>query len=386
MAQAERVAVAGIGATDYRADAEELRAAPAHHDRYALGAEAYRAALRDAGIEPGAVDGLIVGPTTDYERMGEVLGISPRWAGQDNAGNAVIQAAMAIEAGAAECVALVYGTDQRSRGLRYGGVGAVGTDGRLVYRYYAPWGLTSQGALYALVAQRYMARSNMKPEQLARVAIGQREHARMNARAVKQSPLSVDEYLASPFIAEPLRRHDYCLVNDGGVSLIVTSVDHARALGRHPVVALAGYGRADDNHQATSMRPRLLDFYGAVQRDAAAQLWRRAGTGADEIDAFQVYDSFSIHVPIALEGFGYCAPGETGEYLAAGRTAPGGALPVNTSGGMLSESYMMGWNHQFESVVQLRHDAGDRQVANCRQVHYVSNSQGKVSALVYRRL
>jgi acetyl-CoA acetyltransferase len=108
-----------------------------------------------------------------------------------------------------------------------------------------------------------------------------------------------------------------------------------------------------------------------------------AGFGPERIDSVQIYDSFSVHVPVALEGFGYCKVGGAGQFLESGATGPGGRLPVNTSGGHLSDSYMQGWNHQVEAVRQLRHVAGERQVPGVRYVHYISDVAGKVVTIVY---
>jgi hypothetical protein len=103
------------------------------------------------------------------------------------------------------------------------------------------------------------------------------------------------------------------------------------------------------------------------------------------MDFLQVYDSFSVHLPIALDGFGFCAPGEAAGLARSGATGPGGALPINTSGGHLSESYMQGWNHQIETVRQLRGEAGARQVPDARHGQYISDVAGKVASIVYRR-
>jgi acetyl-CoA acetyltransferase len=108
-----------------------------------------------------------------------------------------------------------------------------------------------------------------------------------------------------------------------------------------------------------------------------------AGFGPERIDSVQIYDSFSVHVPVALDGFGYCPVGGAGHFLESGATGPGGRLPVNTSGGHLSDSYMQGWNHQVEAVRQLRGDAGERQVPGARHVHYISDVAGKVVTIVY---
>ncbi len=108
-----------------------------------------------------------------------------------------------------------------------------------------------------------------------------------------------------------------------------------------------------------------------------------AGVGPKDVDVLLVYDSFSCHIPFALEGFGYCGIGEAGKFMAETGIGPGGKLPVNTGGGHLSESYMQGWNHQIEAVRQLRGGEGERQAPNCRYVHYVSDVAGKVVSLMY---
>ena len=147
-------AVAGIGHTDWVGDYKRVRNGEKPHDSYGYAALAFKRALDDAGISRDEVDGLIVGPTTAYERMGEILNIDPRWGGQADAVQAVFQAVMAIKSGMAEVVALVYGNDQRSAAVQYGGPEAMGGGSFLSYVYHSPWGLTSQGALYALMFQR----------------------------------------------------------------------------------------------------------------------------------------------------------------------------------------------------------------------------------------
>ena len=377
-------AVAGVGESDYAADYERSRGgAAATRDAYGYAALALQRALRDAGLARNDIDGLIVGPTLAAERAGEILGIDARWTSQGDAVNAVIQALLAIHAGLAECIALVYGNDQRSAATQYGGPNAMGGERFLAYVYYAPWGLTSQGGLYAMMANRYMALTGFSPDDLGRIVAGQRQFAAMNPRAIMRSPLTLDQYRASRSICEPLRLFDYCLVNDGGVALIVTTAERARAL-RKPPVTITGVGRSDLNRDATSLRPRLVDFYHPAHRQVAQQVYAMAGVGPSDIDLLQVYDSFSIHIPFALEGFGFCPEGDAAGLVRSSALAPGGRLPLNTSGGMLSESYMQGWNHQVEAVRQLRGVAGERQVPAARTAQDLSDVAGKVASLIYR--
>jgi acetyl-CoA acetyltransferase len=375
-------AVAGVGETDYASDYRKARDKIVERDAYGCAALAFRRALADAGIGRDDVDGLIAGPTLASERLGEVLGLDVRFAAQADAVNAVMTAVTAIHAGLAECIALVYGNNQRTKGTQYGGPQADGGERYLAYVYYAPWGLTSQGALYALMTQRYMALHGMTHAELGEIAVAQRRFAQLNDNAIMREPMSVEQYLDGRYICEPLRLNDYCLVNDGGVALIVTTPERARRM-RQPPVRIAGIGRSDMNVDATSLRPRLMDFYHTAHREAAEQVFAMAGVGPPDVDLVQIYDSFSAHVLFALEGFGYCGMGEAARFVAGGAIGPGGKLPVNTSGGHLSESYMQGWNHQVEAVRQLRGHAGARQVVGARHAHYISDIAGKVATIVY---
>lgn len=374
--------VIGVGQTDWVGDHALVRAGDKQHDSYGYAAQAFVSALADSGIDRAEIDGLIVGPTTAYERVGEMLGLDVRWGGQADAMTAVMEACMAIHAGLASVVALVYGNDQRSAQVNYGGPDAQGGGAFMAYVYHAPWGFTSQGALYAMMARRYMHERGMTEADLGEVAVAQRLAASRNPGALMRRPIDIDDYLASPFICEPLHLFDYCLINDGGVALIVAEAGKARRIGRAPV-SIRGIGRYDLNRGATSLEPRLLDFYHSAQKKVATQVFDMASLGPEDMDALQIYDSFSLHIPLALEGYGYCAVGEAGRYMRENGISLARGLPVNTSGGHLSESYMQGWNHQIEAVRQIRGEAGERQVGRCRHVHYSSDVAGKAISIIY---
>jgi acetyl-CoA acetyltransferase len=375
-------AVAGIGHTDWVEDYARVRKGEKPSDSYGYAARAFTRAIEDAGISRDEIDGLIVGPSTAYERMGEVLNIDPRWGGQADAIQAVLQAVMAIKSGMAEVVALVYGNDQRSAAVQYGGPEATGGGAFLSYVYHSPWGLTSQGALYALMFQRYKELLGISERDLGQVAVAQRQWSSLNPNAIMRKTITLDDYMSAAYIAEPLRLYDYCLINDGGVALIIAEASRARKMAQKPVV-IHGMGRADLNSKATSLGPRLLDFYRPAQMKAADQVFAAAGVGPKDMDALLVYDSFSPHILFALEGFGYCGQGEAASFIAGNGIGVGGKLPINTGGGHLSESYMQGWNHQIEAVRQLRGGLGARQVPDCRYVQYTSDVAGKAMSVIY---
>lgn len=375
-------AVVGIGNTDWAEDYKRVRAGEKPHDSNGYATLAFSRALADAGLTRDDIDGLIVGPTTAYERMGEILNINPRWGGQADAVQAVLQAVMAIKSGMAEVIALVYGNDQRSASVQYGGPEAMGGGAFLSYVYHSPWGLTSQGALYALMYQRYKSLNGLTDEGLGQVAVAQREWSSLNPNAIMREKISLEHYLSTKYIAEPLRLYDYCLINDGGVALIIMEAERAKKLTKKPVY-IRGIGRSDLNSKATSLGPRLLDFYLPAQKAAAEQVYDAASIGPEDIDALQVYDSFSPHILFALEGFGFCPVGQAGEFIKTQGIGIGGKLPINTGGGHLSESYMQGWNHQVEAIRQIRGGLGERQVPNCRHVQYTSDVAGKAMSIIY---
>ena len=383
MSTRDRVAaVVGVGHSDWVSDWHRVRAGERPDDCYGYAASAFRNALADAGMTRDQIDGLIVGPTTAYERMAEVLAMNVRWGDQADAVLSVVQACMAIETGRADVVALTYGNDQRSVGTQYGGPQAMGGDAFLSYIYHAPWGMTSQGALYALMFRRYAELNGITERDLGHVAVAQREGSSRNPNAFQRKPISLEDYMAAPYITEPLRLFDYCLINDGGVALIIAEAGLAKRLSPRPVF-IEAVGRYDLNAGATSLEPRLTDFYRPAQQAVAEQIFGGTGLDPTDIDVLQVYDSFSVHVPLALEGYGYCGVGESGKFMREQGIGLSGRLPTNTSGGHLSESYMQGWNHQIECVRQARGECGDRQIADCRRVHYTSDVAGKAVSIIY---
>jgi acetyl-CoA acetyltransferase len=375
-------AVVGIGHSDWRADHAAVRQGGKPTDSYGYAAISFKRALEDAGIDKSEVDGLIVGGPMSYERSSEVFGLAPRWGMQADSSQAVVAAMMAIASGLCEVVALVYGNDQQSAKTQYGGPQAMGGDSNLSYVYHAPFGLTSQGALYALMQRRYMELTGSTERDLGQVAVGQRAWASHNPAAImKDRPLSLDDYLASRYIADPLHLHDYCLINDGGVALIVMEKSRAKKQGRKPV-AIRTAARYDLHEGSTTLRPRLLDFYHSGHAVVRKQVYDAVGLGPSDMDAVLVYDSFSCHIPVALEGFGFCGIGESGAFMRETGIGPGGKLPINTHGGHLSESYMQGWAHQIEAVRQLRGEAG-LNVPNCRNIQYISDVVGRVYSIIY---
>lgn len=347
-----------------------------------LGGWALRAALDDAGLSARDLDGLLTVRVSGCQAIAAAYGIEPAWVAELPANGRMASAAIAlattaIDAGLCHTVALVYGNDGRSAGATYGGRGeGYGLSPQLA----APYGLTSPGAFYALMFQRHAHLYGTTSDQLATVALTLREHARRNPQALMRAPLTRADYHASRYVVEPLHLFDYCLINDGGVALILTSAERAAACARPPVDVL-GFAQAGQ-FLVSDLPPD--DFWWAALQRVADRAWSMAGVGRADVDVLQVYDNFSPNVLFALEGLGFAPRGEGGAWISDGRIAIGGELPVNTSGGHLSESYMQGWGQNAEAVRQLRGDGGARQVDGAEVAQYVCSAP-LVSTVLYGR-
>lgn len=349
-----RGAIVGVGATAQG----KLPGATA----LSLAVEAFKRALDDSGLRKEQIDGLLTlrGQTSsegeqNYLRVGETLGINPRWTGGMHMGGAtagalIQQAVLAIEAGMATHVACLYGDAAATGGGVFNRAQGWGDSSSI-------WGFMSAAANSAMTAARHMAVYGTTSRQLGEVAVACRQHASLNPDAVMRQPITVDDHQASRWIVEPLHLLDCCLVSDGGVCIIVSSAERARDL-KQPLVRILGMGQA----HTTQTLGREDWWYAPHQKRAVDDAYAMAGVGPRDIDVAQLYDNFTISVLLWLEHAGFCAPGESGAFVENGRIQLGGPLPVNTAGGNLSESFMEGWLHIAEGVRQIRGHGGPRQV------------------------
>jgi acetyl-CoA acetyltransferase len=320
-------------------------------------AQAARDALRDAGLQPADVDGVFAASTQlpwASVTLAEELGIVPRHSDSTMLGGAspmahLAHARAAIAAGLCEVAVIAYGSTQRSLGRSRASVQELDP-------WEAPYAPLLPVTAYALAASRHMHEFGTTPEQLAWVAVSARQWAQRNPDAWSREELTIADVLAAPRVCDPLGVRDCCLVTDGGAALVVTSLGRAKAL-RHKPVVLLGAGEAH-SHRHISAMPDLTTT-AAVQSGQRA--FAEAGLRPADVQCAQLYDAFTITPILFLEDLGFCAKGEGGAFVADGRIAPGGELPVNTSGGGLSYAHpgMNGLPLLVEAVRQVRREGRD---------------------------
>jgi acetyl-CoA acetyltransferase len=353
----------------------------------ALAADALRAALADSGLQRGQIDGLSMHYGTplgiDYDRVANAFGLDVRYVSQNMVNGRFIStalqhAAMAVDAGLASVVACVTTVSfTRSRQKKAGGPGPEalreegGTHGE------APaYGMSFPAAGAAIAAQAYMHRYGVGAEKLAQVAISTRAHAASNPHAIMRDPITVQDYLAAPMIADPLRLLDCCLVSDGAVVVLVGASDRAADLRQAPVDIVGMQGLRAGRQEFVFAPPGLGVFTQDAARGAdwpaETEVFQSAGLTQRDMQGFYTYDAFSPLVLYALERFGYCPVGAAADFIAEGRIGPGGALPDNTSGGLLSEAHVAGWNSIVEMVRQLRGKAGARQISGATHLQWAT--------------
>lgn len=331
--------------------------------------EAVALALADAGLQKSEVDGLLINANMSREMNLQLQGalglenlslVNVMNAFGSTAGTMIQYAAMAIENGLANVVVLVYADDPlkpaRGAGASYSGAGHRPMTGmQSLPMAYGAFG-TNLG--YAMAARRHMHLFGTTSEQLGAIAISQRKWAQLNPWAQMRKPLTMEEYLNSRYIAEPLHLFDCCLVSNGGVAVVITSAERARSL-RQPPVSVLGMGQASPGGSGRADREPGI-YTGAKQSGEIAL--RMAGITLQDIDICELYDCYTYTVLVTLEDYGFCAKGEGGAFVEDGKLGPGGSLPTNTGGGELSAYYMWGFTPLSEGIVQARGQGGERQV------------------------
>jgi acetyl-CoA acetyltransferase len=351
-----RTAVVGVAESD-------LGEVGAGRHPVELAAQAAVRALDEAGLTTQDVDGLfgvVAGHSMPTLTLGEYLGIRPRYTDSTAIGGSSFvshlhHAALALAAGACDVALIAYGSTARADS----GSGRLRVavperpDYESVYRPRTPI------SAYALAATRHMYEFGTTREQLAEVAVAARAWAGLNPAAFRREPLTVDDVLSRPMISSPFGSLDCCLVTDGGGAVVAVRAERAKDHPHRPVYVL-GAGEAHSHMSITQMP----DLTTTAAKDSAARPFAMAKLGPSSVDVVELYDAFTITPILFLEDLGFCAKGEGGAFVSAGRIAPGGELPVNTNGGGLSYCHpgMYGIFTIIEAVRQVRGTTGERQV------------------------
>lgn len=356
-----KVAVAGVALSDVgRVD---------NKNAYELIAQASRRALAEAGLTPSDVDGLASTgqgtlPPTD---VGEYLGLKPRWIDSTSVGGAswevmLAHATDAIAAGHADVVLLTYGSTARSdlrKGLRTANINW-GSRGPL--QWDAPYGHTLVSK-YAMAARRHMYQYGTTIEQLAEVAVSARFNAKDNPEAYYRDPITIEDVLSGPMIADPFTKLHCCIRSDGGAAAVLVAEDRVKDLKSDPVWVL---GSAEaTSHMLTSQWDDVTVGPASVTGPLA---FSRAGLTPSDVDVAEIYDAFTYMLMLTMEDLGFCEKGQGGEFVESGALRLGGSLPTNTDGGGLSASHpgQRGLFLIVEAVRQLRGESGPRQVPDAK--------------------
>ncbi len=377
-----QVAIAGIGETAYtKASGRTARE---------IGAEAAERAIADAGLEPRDIDGITwSGAFADFdvdafhEHFGTTheMWTSPWGGGMAWAATAPYLAAGAIAAGHARHVLNVFPVAWATqRSSMTGGPGEVHAAQSAKQNLEVPFGWFPQPVYFATIMRRHMIEFGTTPEQFGAVAVASRRHANLHPDAVMHGrPMTIADYLAAPYLADPLRLLDSCLISDGGAAYITTSVERARDLKQPPAVVLgvgegySGTGTHWAQQRAFTSTPQVFSAPGA---------FAMAGIAPADVDVLTVYDPFTVVSLMQIEDMGFCAKGEAGAFV-EGDTLfhDAGKLPFNTHGGLLSHAYVLGIAHVVECVKQLRGTA-PAQVPDCEVAVYGGYTGHMASTLV----
>ena len=330
-----------------------------------LHADAALNAMADAGLKPADIDGVAcVGPMMP-QQIAHYLGITPKWVDGTGVGGCsfmlhVRHAAAAIHAGYCKTVLITHGESGKSR---VNGTPRPAEPQSLTGQFEAPFGPMGPPTLFPIPVLRYMKTYGVTHEQMAQVAVVQREWAAKNPRAAFKDPITIDDVLNSKMIAYPFRLLQCCLVTDGGGALILTSSDRVKDFPTKPCYIL-GSGESVE----TTMVSQMEDFTSSrAFRVAGPEAFRMAGIKHADVDHLMIYDAFA-HLPMyGLEDLGFVKRGEAKDFIWERNTAPGGKLPINTNGGGLSYTHtgMYGMFALQESVRQVRGTAS-AQVPNVK--------------------
>lgn len=349
-------------------------------------------AIADAALTIHDIDGLATypGALSDFPEISgpgspavqDALRLSVNWHGGGMEGpgqlQAVINAVMAVSMGLARHV-LVYRTVTESTAQGEGrrkGIGMGRNDIGGPEQWLIPFRAYSAANWLAHYAQRHFHEFGTTETQMAQIALNGRRNAALNPKAVFRQPMTLDDYLSSRMVSTPFRLYDCDVPVDGSTAIVVSVVEHASAVD-HPVAQVEAVGTALRGRPSWEQWEDLTTM---PARTAAEHMWSRTDLGPGDVDVAQLYDGFSWLAMSWLEALGFCGRGESGPFIEDGtRIALDGELPLNTDGGQLSAGRLHGYGYLHEAVLQLRQQAGARQVPRRPEVAVVSNGGGPIA-------
>jgi acetyl-CoA acetyltransferase len=349
-------------------------------------------AISDAGLQVDDIDGLATYPGASGAYPGfsgpgspavqDALRLSLNWHSGGLEGpaqiQAVINAAMAVSMGLARHV-LVYRTVTEATAQGSGGRPAIGAGDRIavgMHQWNLPFRAFSAANWLAIYAQRHMYEFGTTEEQMAQIALNARRNAARNPKAVFREPLTMEDYLSARMITSPFRLYDCDVPVDGSTAVVVSLVEHGHSVD-HPVARVEAVGTALRGRPSWDQWDDLTTM---PARTSAQHMWSRTDLRPADVDIAELYDGFSWLSMCWLEALGFCPHGEGGPFIEGGkRISLEGELPLNTNGGQLSAGRLHGYGYLHEAVLQLRNEAGDRQVTGPPEVAVVANGGGPVS-------
>lgn len=354
-------AIVGIGETEVSRRSEATSVS--------LGLQAAIAAIRDAGLSPSDIDGVITQQTRANPQanasplLAQRLGIRPVHVNDISlSGGApsamVANAVAAIQAGLCSVVLCASGGGDQPLSREGRGRGRLSTGWE---DFMNPFGAAAAPVSYALGARRHMHLYGTTSRQFGAIAVACRKHAQLNPNAVMRKPMTLDDHQASRLLADPYRLLDCCVPAVGAGAVIVASAERARDLAQ-AAVHVSGIGMSS----LFATLEHADELASAAAAGAATRAFAMAGVAPSDIDMAQLYDPFTSVVLVTLEDYGFCAKGEGGAFVENGRIELGGDLPVNTHGGLMSQGHLGGIAHVTEAVRQLRGQAEGRQVEAAR--------------------
>ncbi|HIA48551.1 MAG TPA: thiolase [Candidatus Hydrogenedentes bacterium] len=373
----DKYAIVGVGESTYtRGSGRTTRS---------LGTWAVSNAIKDAGMTPQDVDGMLsysMGDSTFSTHIAGDLGIRlnffmDTWGGGSSTEALVGIAMGVIEAGMCNTVVIFRAMNGYTE-TRIGGTGSRAaapiSGDELHQRIY---GSQSPAQRFSPVFMRHMYEYGTTPEQVAMVKVIHSEHASNNPKALYKKRVTVDDVLNSRMIVKPLHLLDCCVETDNATAIVVTRAERAKDCRHTPALIRGVVGRC------CTPRSDMSYQYGPITQVAGHYakdtLWPNAGVGPEEIDATGSYDAFTFTTLLQLEDYGFCEKGEGGDYVSDGTMRLGGKRPNNTSGSHLCEGYTHGLSMVIENVRQLRHDVDDSCPvdANGKRQHTYDYSEGK---------